>query len=148
MGSLPRSAPAAQPAENEFAFAKNALAERTGGRPGNFVPLHVLNVAAAVADEVVMQHALGIEPRGTALHGHFPHQTRPHQIPQIVVSGGARSARIRVIHSLEDFRSRGMPVVLQQERHYGVALRRTAQSTALQGPSDRIAVGQYKLDYI
>jgi hypothetical protein len=38
------------------------------------VPLYVLNLAAAVADEVVMPHAFRIESRGTALDGHFTHQ--------------------------------------------------------------------------
>src|SRR6266436_4913146 len=70
-GSVPRSALRAEPPENEFAFAKNPLTEGARGRPGHFVPRHVLNLAAAVADEVVMRHARRIESRGTALGGHF-----------------------------------------------------------------------------
>jgi hypothetical protein len=37
---------------------------------------------------VVMPHALRIESRGAALDGHFTHQTRLHQVPQIVISRG------------------------------------------------------------
>ena len=73
---------------NEFAFAKNPLTEGARGRPGHIVPLHVLNIAAAIADEMVMAHAFGVESRGAALDGHFTHQTRLHQIPQIVISRG------------------------------------------------------------
>jgi hypothetical protein len=72
-GRVTRSALRAEPAKNQFAFAKNAFAEGTRGGPGHVVPLDVLNVAAAVADEVVMPHAFGIEARGAALDGDFTH---------------------------------------------------------------------------
>src|SRR4029077_948038 len=85
-GSAPRSALHAEPPENEFAFAKNPLTKGARGRPGYVVPLHVLNIAAAVANEVVMPHAFRIESRGAALDGHSTHQTRLHQVPQIVIS--------------------------------------------------------------
>jgi len=41
-----------QSPENDFAFAKNPLTESARGRPGHVVPIDVLNLAAAVADEV------------------------------------------------------------------------------------------------
>src|SRR5271157_843507 len=75
----------AQPPDNEFALAKNPLTERVRGGTGNVVPLNVLHFAAAVADEVVMPHSFRIESRGAALDGHFTHQTRLHQVPQIVI---------------------------------------------------------------
>ena len=78
----------AESPENEFAFAKHPLAERARGRPGHVVPLDVLDLAAAVADEVVMPHAIQIESRGAALDCNFTHQTRLHQVPQIVLSRG------------------------------------------------------------
>src|SRR6266404_5220931 len=87
-GSAPRSALRAEPAEDEFAFAKNPLTEGARSRPGHVVPLHVLYIAAAVADEVVMLRAFRIEARGAALDGHFTHQTRLDQVPQIVISRG------------------------------------------------------------
>ena len=89
MGSVPRRALGAEPPENEFASAKNPLTEGARGRPGNIVPLHILHIAAAVADKVVMPHAFRIESRGAALDGHFPDQTRLHQVPQIVISRGS-----------------------------------------------------------
>ncbi len=67
---------------------KNPLTEGARGRPGHLAPLNVLNIAAAVADEVVMPHAFRIESRGTPLDGYFTHQTRLHQVPQIVISRG------------------------------------------------------------
>src|ERR1700686_1617400 len=70
-GSASRSALRAQPPKNELAFANNPLPERARGRPGHVVPVHVLNIAAAVADEVVMPHVFRIEARGGALDGHF-----------------------------------------------------------------------------
>ena len=88
-GSVPRSALRAQPPENKFAFANNPLTEGTRGRPGHVAPLNILDIAAAVADEVVVPHAFRIEARGAALDGHFPHQTRLHQVPQIIISRGS-----------------------------------------------------------
>src|ERR1035441_8724896 len=87
-GSVPRSALRAEPPENEFAIANNPLTEGARGGPGHIVPLNILNIAAAVADEVVMPHALRVESRAAALDGHFTHQTRLHQVPQIVISRG------------------------------------------------------------
>src|SRR5258707_4433265 len=87
-GSAPRSALGAESPENEFIFAKNPLTEGARARPGHVVPLNVLNLAAAVADEVVMRHARRIESRGTALGGHFTNQTRLHQVPPIAISRG------------------------------------------------------------
>ena len=83
---------------------------------------------------------LGIEPRGAAFRGHFPHQARLHQVAQIVIRRGPGRARVGAIHGLEDFRGRGMPVALHQECHHGVALRRAPQAAALQGPFDRFGV--------
>ena len=132
----------AEPPENEFAFAKNPLTEGARSRLGHVVPLHVLDIAAAVADEVVMPHAFRIESRGAALHGHFTHQTRLHQVPQIVISGGPGRARIHAIHGFEDFRGRGMPVVFHQKCHHGVALRSAPQPAAFQGPFNRLGIHQ------
>src|SRR4029077_13793382 len=84
----PRSTLGAEPPKNKLAFAKNPLAEGARGRAGHAVPLNVLDVAAAIADEVVMPHALGIESRGSAFDGHFTYQARIHQVAQIVISGG------------------------------------------------------------
>ena len=87
-GSAPRSALRAEPPEDEFAFAKNPLAEGARSRPGDVVPRQILDIATTVADEVVVPDTFRIEPRSAALHGHFPHQSRQHQVPQIVISRG------------------------------------------------------------
>jgi hypothetical protein len=73
---------------------------------------------------VVMPNTLRIESRGTALDSHFAHQTRAHQIPEIVIGRGPRRPWIHAIHGFENFRSRGMPVAFLLECHHGVALRR------------------------
>ena len=39
----------AQSSRNQFAFAKNPLAQRAGGRPRYVIPLNVLNFATTVA---------------------------------------------------------------------------------------------------
>src|SRR5580692_4497363 len=119
-GSAPQSALRAEPPENEFAFAKNPLTERARGRPGHVVPLEVLNIAAAVADKVVVSHAFRIKSGGAALDGHFTYQTRLHQVPQIVVGRSPGRAWIHAIHGFEDFRSRGMTVVFHQKCHHGI----------------------------
>jgi len=84
--------------------------------------LHVLNIATVVADEVVMAHASRIEAGSAALDGHFTHQTCLHQVSQIIISRGSGRAWIYAVHSLENLRSRGMPVAVHQERHYRIAL--------------------------
>src|ERR1700722_7950465 len=78
-GSAPRSALHTKPAENEFAFAKNPLTKVARGWLRHVVPFHVFNIAAAVADEVVMPNAFRIKSRGAALDCHFTHQTCLHQ---------------------------------------------------------------------
>src|SRR6202158_2633552 len=100
-GSAPRSALRAESPENEFAFAKNPLTEGARARRGHVIPFNIFNIAAAVADEVVMLRAFRIESRGAALDGHFTHQTRLHQVPQILISRGPGRARIHAIHSFE-----------------------------------------------
>jgi hypothetical protein len=83
-----RSAFGAKSAENEFAIANDPSTQEARSRPGNVVPLDVLNVSASIADEVVMQQAFGIESRSAALDCHFTHQACLHQVPQIVIGGG------------------------------------------------------------
>src|SRR5208283_3049664 len=77
-GNAPRSTLRAEPAEDKFAFAKNALTESARSRLGHVVPLHVLYIATAVADEVVMPDTFRIKARGAAFDGHFTHQASLH----------------------------------------------------------------------
>jgi hypothetical protein len=87
-----------------------------------------------------MPHTFRAESCSATFDGHFTHQTRLHQVPQIVVRGGPRTARIHAIYGFEDFRGRGMPAVFHQECHHGVALRSAPQPAALQGPFNRLGV--------
>ena len=137
-----RRALRAEPSEDEFIFAKNPLTERPRRRLRYAVPIDVLNIAAAVTDEVVMPHVFRIESRGAALDGHFTHQTRLHQVPQIVISCSPRRARIQPIHALENFRSRRMPGAFHQKGQDRVALRSAPQSAAIQRPLNRFNVYQ------
>jgi hypothetical protein len=139
-GSAPRSALRAQSAENQFAFANNSFTERTRGRSRHVVPFYVLNTAAAVADEVVVPHAFHIKSPGPAFDGHFTYQARLHQVPQIVISRGPGRKRIYAIHSFEDFCGRGMPPVVHQECHHGVALRSAPQPGSVQRPFNRVGI--------
>src|SRR5215471_20244512 len=90
-GDVPGSALRAKPPENQLGLAKSALTKRARTRLRHVVPLHVLNAAAPVADKVVVTHAFRVESRGAALHSHFTHQTRLHQVAQIVISRGPRT---------------------------------------------------------
>ena len=137
---MPRRALHAQTAENEFTFAKNTLAQGSGSGLGHVVPLHILDTAAAVADEMVMTHTFRVKPRGAAFDGHFAHQTRQHQVPQVVISRRSGTARIGAIHRLVNLRGGGMPVVFHEERHDGVALRRAPQPAVFERSSDRLGV--------
>src|SRR5579884_1745354 len=78
-GSAPRSALRAEPTENHFAFANHTFAQRTRCGLGHVVECHVLNLAAPVADEMVMPHALRIVSSRASLDGHFTHQAGLHQ---------------------------------------------------------------------
>ena len=82
---MPWSAVGAEPAEDKFAFAKNALAESAGSGLGHVVPLDVFHSATTIANEVVMADTFGIEASGTAFDGHFTDQASLHQVPQIVI---------------------------------------------------------------
>src|SRR5215469_18683465 len=75
----------AQSPKNKLAFANHPLAQRTRRRPRYLVPLHVLHIAAAVADKVMVARAGSIESCGAALDRHFAHQPRLRQVPQIVI---------------------------------------------------------------
>ena len=148
MRSAPRRALRAKSPENELAFAKNPLAEGTGGRPAHVVPLQILYITAAVTNKVVMPHALGVKSRGTALDGYLPDQTRLDQVPQIVIRGGPGATGIHPIHSFEDFGRGWMPIVFHQERHHGEALRRTPQTAGLQGPFDGFGLHEFFRIYL
>ena len=119
MGSALR----AKPSEDELAFAKNPPFKGSGWRPGNVVPFQILNVAAFIANEMVMLEAFGVETSGASFHRYFAYQACPHKVIQIVIGGGAGRARVQPVYAFEDFYSCGVPVVFQQESHYGVALR-------------------------
>jgi hypothetical protein len=67
------SAIRAESAENKLAFTNNSLAQRTGSRPGHVVPVDVLNIAAAITNEMVMARAFQVKSPGAALDGHLPH---------------------------------------------------------------------------
>jgi len=122
-GCTARSTLRAEPAENELGFADNPFTEGTRGWLWYVVPIHIFNIAAAVADEVVVPHACQIEPAGAALDGHFADQTRLHQISQVVIGRGPGRSGVYAVHGLEDFRSCGMPLVVHQKCHDSVALR-------------------------
>ena len=124
-GSVSWSALRTESAKNQFAFANHTFTDGTRGGPGNVVPIDVLNIPAAVADEVVMPRAFRIEAGGSAFDGHFTHQACLNQVAQIVVRSGPRGARIHPIHGFENFCGRGMALAIHKECHQGVALRRT-----------------------
>src|SRR5579871_4881928 len=147
-GSLPGGTLGAESPDNEFAFAKNSLTEGARGRFGHLVPLQVLNIAATVADEMVMARAFRIESRGAPFHGYFTHQTCPHQITQIVIRRGPGRARILAIDGFEDFGSRRMSRVFLQECHHSVPLCSTPQAAGLQGPLNRPGVHEQFILYL
>jgi hypothetical protein len=85
----PGSALSAQSPKNDFAFANNPFTEGARRWAGHFVPIDILNIAAAVADEMVMAHTFRIKARGTALDSDFADQSCVHQVPKIVIGGGS-----------------------------------------------------------
>ncbi len=66
-----RSALGAKPTENEFAFSNHPLPQRARRGRGNVEPIDILDTAATVADEVVVEQAFSFEPRPPALYGNF-----------------------------------------------------------------------------
>jgi hypothetical protein len=112
----------AKSAKNEFAIANDPFTQGALAWLGHVVPVYVLNISAAVADEVMMQQAFHIESRGAALDRHFTHQACLHQVTQIVISSGLGRAGIRAVDGFEDFDCGGVPVLFHQECHHCVAL--------------------------
>ena len=141
-GSLAESAFRAKAPENEFAFAKHPLAQRTRGWPGHIIPFQVFDIATAVADEVVMPRAFCIKSRRAALHCHFTHQTSLNQVAQIVINRSPGGTWIEAVNTCKNLRRRGMPGLLHQERHDSVALRSAPQTAARKGASNRLGIHQ------
>ena len=79
------SALRAESSKNQLAFTDNSLTQRPRARLGHVVPVDILNIAAAVTNEMVVAHAFKIKSAGAALDRHLPHQTCLHQIAEIVV---------------------------------------------------------------
>jgi hypothetical protein len=148
MGGMTAGALYAKTAKNKLAFADNPISEKTRGGLRHIAPIHVLDITAAVANEVVMPLAFRIETRSPALDRDFAHQSCFHQVSQIVVGRCPGRARIYAIYSFKNFRSRGMPRVIGQEGHDGIALRGAPQPTAQQRSLDRLRTHFFSLDYI
>jgi hypothetical protein len=79
----------AEAADDEFALADDALAERAGGRAWDGVEVDVFDGAAAVADEVVMLLVLGVVAGGAAFGGDLADEAGFYEVAEIVVGGGA-----------------------------------------------------------
>jgi K+-transporting ATPase c subunit len=126
----------AKSAKNKLAFSNHSLAQRTRARLGHVVPVDILNIAAPIANEMVMAHALKVESSGAALDRNFTYQACSHQVAQIVISRSPRRARICTIHGLKNFRSRRMSLMIRKESHHRIALRSATQAAALQGLLD------------
>src|ERR1700722_19635017 len=75
-------------AKHKLPVAEDTFPESTRRRLRHVIPVHILNLAASVANEMVMAHAFQIKSSGTTLGRHFAHQACLHQVPQIVVGGG------------------------------------------------------------
>jgi len=135
-----RGALGAESTKNKLAFAHDPFADRARCRLGHSEPFHILDISAAIADEMVMPHPFCVETCGSPLDRDFAHESRLHQIPQIVVRRSPGGTRIHAIDCLENFCSRGMTVTFHQECHYCVTLRRTPQPAALQRLLDRLGM--------
>jgi hypothetical protein len=120
------SALGAEATDDEFYLMYDALTKRASGGLGDAVPVHVLDCAAGVADEVVMALAGDVEASGAAFDGNLADEAGLYEVTEIVVSGGAGRARVEAVDALKDFRSGGMSMMLKQERHHAEALWRTA----------------------
>ena len=134
----PGGACGAQPAENELALAQHARAERAYCGLWDVVPFHVFDVAAAIANEVVMSHELRVEACGAAFHGDFANETGFNQVTEVVVGSGAGGARIDAIDGVVNLGGCGMSVVFEKERHDGVALGRAAKAAAVEGTQNHL----------
>ena len=130
----------AEAAEDELAFAKHTFAEQSRDRAGDVVPFDVFDVAAAVADEMVVLNAFGVKAGGAAFDGHFTHEAGLDEIAQIVISRGAGGAGVQTVDGFENFRGGRMTVLPGQKRHDGVALRGAAKAVGVQRASDDFGV--------
>ena len=116
----------AEAADDEFALAHDAFAERACGGGGDGVPVDVFDAAATVADEVIVLLVFGVVAGGAAFGGDFADEAGFYKVAEVVVGGGAGGARVEAVDSFEDLRSGGVLVVAHEERHDAVALRSAA----------------------
>src|SRR5581483_8294350 len=94
----------------------------------------------AVANEVVMPHAVRLKSCRAAFHGHFAHQTSLNQIAQIVINRSPGGARICAINSFEDLYCGWMADLPHPECHDSVPLGSAPETATRQGAFDRIYV--------
>jgi hypothetical protein len=104
------------------------------------VPLDVFDVAAAVADEVVMLQVFGIVASGAAFDGDLPDEARFYEVAEVVVGGGAGGARVDAVDGFEDFGGGGVLVVIEQKGHDAEALRCEAQAIIFESLPDSLRV--------
>jgi len=137
----------AEAADDQLAFADDALAE--GFWCGRFdgVPPEVFYAAAAVADEVVVLLVFGVVTGGAAFGGDLADEAGFYQIAEVVVGGGAGGAWVDAVDGFEDFSGGGMLVVLHEERHDAVALRRAAEAAVFEALAYLLGFHWY-LDYV
>ncbi len=130
----------AEAADDELALADDALAE--GFWCGRFdgVPLEVFDVAAAVADEVVVLLVLGVVAGGAAFGGDLADEAGVDEVAEVVVGGGAGRAGVDAVDGFKDLGGGGVLVVREQERHDAVALGRAAEAAVFKALTDLVCV--------
>ena len=111
------------------------------------MPVDVFDVAAAIAEEVVMLFVLRVIAGGTAFGGDLAHEARFDEVAEVVVGGCAGGARVNAVDGFEDFGSGGMLVMLEQKRHDAVTLRSKAQAAIFESLSDLLRTHR-RLDYV
>ena len=96
------------------------------------MPVDVFDVAAAVADEVVVLLVFRVVAGGAAFGGDLTHEARFDEVAEVVVRGGAGGAGVNAVDGFKDLGCGGVVVVFEQKRHDAVALRCTAETVVFQ----------------
>lgn len=147
MGTFTRRALRAEATDDKFAVADDAMTQCAGSWLGELEPLDIFDVAAAIADEVVMLLVFGIITGGTAFGGDLANETSFDEVVEIVVGGSAGGARIDAVDGFEDLGCGGVLVVRHKKRHDGVALRGATQTAILEFLANFLHVHR-RLDYV
>ncbi len=128
-------ASAADAVEDYVVTAHHAAAgQGAAWKAGEINAFDIVDAAAGLADEVVVAADIGVVAGGAgAFEREFANQAGGDQRVEVVVDGGAGSARVGAVDGVEDIVGSGVRGMAHEEVEHGVPLRGAAEGAVAEG---------------